>query len=347
MPILANLLVETTAKNELHLFATDLEIAVSTVCPGQVKEQGKMCVPERKVFDIVKELDRDELEVTMLDNYWAKFKTDKSEFKVIGLNADEYPKAFDGKMEKGFRLERETLMALIDQTIYAVLDADYAQYNGVLMESEKGKLRMVATDGHRLAMHEHAGGDGKLSSEALLVPKKGAKELRRILSELEGDVEVSAGNGYLAVEGKMGGASPTKVMVRLLEGKFPNYREAIPKRFLFDTTMDRATLHGALRRMALLATPLAQGVKLAFSKDAVELSVKNPDVGEASEKVPYEAGERQDGFEILFNVHYVLGAVEVMSDEKLQLKFSGPEGAVLIQPAGGSGALAVVMPMRS
>lgn len=349
MPILANFLLEAKGKGEIQLFATDLEIAVSTSCRASIKESGCLCVPEKKIHEIVREMESDEIEISSLENHWARIETKRSVFQVVGLNAQDYPKAFEGKEEKKVKLNRDLLAGLIDRTIFAVMEADYVQYNGILMESEKSMLRMVATDGHRLALSEKEteAAAGAIKSEGVLIPRKGARELRRILAEMPEELEVGVGGGFLSVTGKDG--EGTKVMVRLLEGKFPNYREVIPKRFACRLNVSKEDFLASLKRMSILSTPLSQGVRFRLSANDIELSIKNPDLGEASGHVAHEAKSVDEGLETLFNVHYLIDALEVFGTEKVELCFSGPEGALLLKPMGEKeeGYLSLVMPMRT
>lgn len=347
MPILGNFLMETHGKDDLKLFATDLEIAVSTNCKAEIKQQGKACLPEKKLYEIVKELGEENIEMEGLENHWVKLQTEESTFQVVGLNAGDYPKAFENKQTKRASIGRDVFLDLIDRTIYAVLEADYVQYNGILLESDKEGMRMVATDGHRLALHEKAVDSGTPKIDPVVIPKKGARELRRILSELEGDVELSVGDGFLSVWNKDGKSRDVEVMVRLLESKFPNYREVLPKKLIFQIQCEREALMAGLRRVAVLSAPLTQGVRLKVSSKHIELSLKNPDQGDATAKVPMEGKNAQDGFEILLNVHYLIDALGASAESSIELGFSGSEGAVLVQTPQEKGYLALVMPMRS
>src|SRR5579863_5800347 len=293
VPILGHVLIEPGA-NSLSLSATDLEVGIRTQVASSGKEKN-LTLNARKLFEIVRETEAAEVSLSSLDNDWVELKCGRAKFKMMGLDPRSFPAmpaqsvAKDGGAKKGVKAELNIagamLSAMIDKTIFAV-SPDEARYNlsGVYMESPSaGAVRMVATDGHRLAMIEREVKGFKMDGGAI-IPRKGVAELRKILDQ-SGDGEVS-----LAIDGQLAylKRDKTEVSMRLVEGEFPDYRGVIPKSSKYKITVKRDLLFAAIKRAAIFSSERYHGVKFALSAGTLTVSSTSPETGEASETLDVE-----------------------------------------------------------
>jgi DNA polymerase-3 subunit beta len=233
---------------------------------------------------------------------------------------------------------------MIERTMYAA-SSDETRYNlnGVYLEKleEAGKLRMVATDGHRLAYVDRSfGADLEGLADGLIIPRKGLSELKRLVDEDDADeVELGfEGNNGLA---RKGGVT---LVMRLIEGEFPNYRQVVPKDAKISLTLPTEPLVHALRRVALLSAERSRAIKFELASGQLSLSSNNPDLGDAREELDVDfAG---DPLSIAFNARYLMDALAVCGAKEVRLVFKDSLSPTQIIPADDADSLAVVMPMR-
>jgi DNA polymerase-3 subunit beta len=241
-------------------------------------------------------------------------------------------------------MQAVVLSQMIDRTMYATC-ADETRYNlnGVYVEvlSDVGKLRMVATDGHRLACVDRAIAEGLKDLPAgIIIPRKGLAELKRLVDEEDADeVELGfEGNSGLVRKGSV------TLAMRLIEGEFPNYRQVIPKDAGRRLTVANEPLVRALRRVHLLSSQQSHAVKFEVKENQVAISTRNPDVGEAREEIDVDyAGEP---LEIGFNARYLIEALQALATKEVTLGLQDALSPVQLRPADDDESLAVVMPMR-
>jgi DNA polymerase-3 subunit beta len=233
---------------------------------------------------------------------------------------------------------------MIERTMYASsVDETRYNLNGVYFEvdQETSKIRMVATDGHRLALVERAvGADASQLASGVIVPRKGLAELKRLVDEEDADeVEI----GFEANNGLARKGNVTLVM-RLIEGEFPNYHQVIPKGIDRTLTVGTSDLVHALRRVALLSAERSRAVRLALAPGRLTISSSNPDVGEASEELDVD----YDGEEIAigFNARYLLDCLGVVGAKEVVLGLQNENAPAQVRPTDDADSLAVVMPMR-
>ena len=263
---------------------------------------------------------------------------------MAGTTADEYPTlpAFaSGDMAT---VQASVLRDMIDRTMYASsVDETRYNLNGVYLEHQPdtGKLRMVATDGHRLAYVDRTlSVDISSLSSGVIIPRKGLAELKRLVDEDdEEEIELGfEGNSGLARKG-----SVTLVM-RLIEGEFPNYRQVIPSDMNHQLTTGRDFLVHALRRVSLLSAERSHAVKMDLSQGCLALSSNNPDLGEAREELDVDyAG---DALSVAFNARYLTDALGAAGSKEIQLAFRDSLSPAQVKPTDDDDTLAVVMPMR-
>ena len=338
LPILNNLLIEAVNGGEICLTGMDLEISIRTTCQGQVEESGGVAVPARKLYDIIRELPSTEVDVTVAKNNAVNIKTAKSFFKIMGLDPADFPKFPEPAPIQSFEVEQKVLKQCLALIAFAI-SRDEARYtlNGALLILKNGAMRLVATDGKRLASVER---DLKLPKDTELeavIPAKTILELMKGLSGEEGTVQVTQGKNQMIF--RLGG---TTIASQLIEGRFPNYEQVIPKSKKTSTQLSREELLSAIRRAALLTSQENQSVKLDFIKGKLLISSRSPNLGEAKEEL--EASISGENLSIGFNPSYLIDVLKNLDVDQVSISLTDPDKPGLIESEGGYQY--VVMPMQ-
>jgi DNA polymerase-3 subunit beta len=355
MPILANVLLAAEAGRgggQVELAATDLEVGVRTTVPAEhVAGAGRLTVHAKKLYEIARELPAGSVRVVARDNQHAELSAGKVVVTLVGLSAEEFP-AIPGRADAAFApMDLPTVRAMIEGTLYAA-SSDETRYNlnGVFLERvEKDgakAARMVATDGHRLALVDRpiAGGLDGLS-RGVILPRKGLSELKRLLDEVgdEGGAEGSLKAAFRENSGLFL-VGDTLLVMRLIEGAFPDYRQVIPRASDGGARVDREALARALRRISIVSAEKSRAVKLALAPGALEISTTNPDLGEAKEELEMEYSGRP--ITVGFNARYLLDFLAVTHTDTVVLDLADETSPGLLRGLGEEGHLGVVMPMR-
>ena len=340
LSILSNILF-TAEGGELRVTATDLDLSMTASLPAKVEEAGRVCIPAKRVADIVRMLPPQEIRIAV-KNGLVRIQCGKSDFRIAGADAEEFPKVTEKMIDKGFTIAGETLSRMIERVIHAVSqDMSRLALTGVLWEFEKAKFSMVATDGHRLAKTSRAEKVPAGDVKEVIVPGKALQQLQKLTPD-DGNVRVSVNANYVMFD-----LGNTFVHTRLLEGPFPNYRPVIPTTNKNALTIDREALAQATRRVAILANTLTHQVKFGLRSDTVSLSVSTPDLGEAEEEVvaAYSGPEMDIGF----NANYLLDILKSISGGDVEFALDRPENATIVKPLKGDDGeefFCLLMPLR-
>ena len=347
MPILANVLATASGKGEsgrLELAATDLEVGIRGSHPAKVAKAGAVTVSARKLYDIVRELPDETIQLEAAPNGYLDLRCGRSRFTLAGTAAEEYPSLPEFSPERTVRLQAAVLSQMIEGTVYAAsLDETRYNLNGAYFEvvPESSRIRMVATDGHRLALVERTvGHDVSGLASGVIVPRKGLAELKRLVDEEDADeIEIGfEGNSGLARKGDV------TLVMRLIEGEFPNYRQVIPKQSEHHLTVSVEPVMRALRRVALLSAEHSRAVKLELGECKLKHSAKTPDHGEAQEELDVDyAGP---AVSIGFNARYLLDCLGALGGKEISLGLRDGSSPVEVRPTDDADSVAVVMPMR-
>jgi DNA polymerase-3 subunit beta len=347
MPILANVLLTASGKAEagrLELAATDLEVGVRGSHAARVAKPGAVTVSARKLYDIVRELPDEPIQLDASAQSFVELRCGRSRFNLAGAAAEEYPTLPEFSPSQLVRLQAAVLSQMIERTMYAAsLDETRYNLNGVYFEviAADGKLRMVATDGHRLALIDRQlGTQASALTSGVIIPRKGLAELKRLVDEEDADeIELGfEGNNGLARKGDV------TLVMRLIEGEFPNYKQVIPKASDRKLSIEAEPLVRALRRVALLSAERSRAVKLEIGEGRLVISSSNPDLGDAQEELDVDyAGPATS---IGFNAKYLLDCLGALATKEIQLAFRDGDKPVEIRPSDDPDTLAVVMPMR-
>jgi DNA polymerase-3 subunit beta len=350
MPILSHFLLDAGKKGS-YMVATDLETAIKEPVTVNVEETGKLCIPARKLFEIVREIDGDlSLETTGesgQEGGWLKVKAGTSEFKLACLSANEFPAWPAMEDEEEIIIDSGALLEMIEKTIYSAGESD-TRYtlNGLLFHIQpKSKLlTVVGTDGHRLALIvKEMEGEGR-EDKRLIVPRKAVSELRKFLNSATEKTKILIGKNHLlfSVEGDV------QFLTRLIEGTYPNYENVIPQGNEKKVPVSREALTKALRRVSVMSRERANAVRFDFGETGsganLIISSSNPDLGEAREELTVDY--KGDKLTVGFNARYLIDTLGAMTTETVVLELQDPLSPVLVKEEGKENYRCVVMPMR-
>ncbi|MCB0361919.1 MAG: DNA polymerase III subunit beta, partial [Bdellovibrionales bacterium] len=268
MPILINVLLDAR-DNFLRVFATDLEVSLTDEVSCLVEKAGRVAVNAKSLFDILKELPAGPIEIEKRDNNWLHIRQNQVESNIVGISPEEYPVFPSFSTEAFIRLEASVLSEMIEKTIYSV-SSDETRYhlNGVyfhpFQEGGRNGFRMVATDGHRLSLIERKATDqvDHLAGAGVIIPRKGLNEIRKLLDHTDKPVEIAIDGAQLIVR-----SGSTVLMIRLIEGKYPNYQQLIPRDLTQCLSVNRDALLSSLKRVSLFSNQKSKGVTLILTKN--------------------------------------------------------------------------------
>lgn len=337
MPMLQNALVETEGDKSIRLSGTNLDIGMRGVFEAEVGKPGKVTLNARRLLDIVQELPESEVRLTEEDGQWIRMRCERSNFRFPGLPPADFPALPDAKEAKMSAVSASVLSEMVRKTMFAIsTDETRYTYNGVFMETESDTLRLVATDGHRLAMIERAS-EGLAFDEGVIVHKKALGELVKLLGDAEGEASVGLTQNHILFE-----VGNIELSARLIDGEFPNYRQVIPDSNEHSIQMDRGSLTRAVRRVSLFANE-SRMVKFEFSSGQLKLTAHSPEAGEAEEVIESNA---QTELTIGFNSRYCLDALAILDEEQVSMELKDALSPGVLAPKESAGYTYVVMPMR-
>lgn len=345
LPVLSNVLLEAN-DGEICLTATDLEVGMRSIYPAQIQSGGKTTVSAKKFYEIVKELPGGEVSFRSRENSWVEIRSGKALFNIVGLPADEFPHFPKLNKNDLLPIDSSELCEMIEKTFFSV-STDESKYNlgGIYMKSveegERKLLRMVATDGHRLALVQRpiSVNPGAELLRGVILPRKGIVELRKIAEESTGTISIGFLENNVVIQ-----RETTTVVMRLVDGEFPDYNRVIPKQQGFQATIRCDSFLHALRRMVIVSSDKTRGVKLVLKPGTLEISSSNPELGEAQEEIEVD----YDGPEISlgFNARYLIDILNAQNESAIYLQLRDNLSPGVLQPVKDSDTLAVVMPMR-
>jgi len=343
IPILSNVLIETVNDSTISLVATDLDVSLQTECAAESGRPGSIVLQARKLFEIVRNLPDAEINFAKEENDWVKIVCASSEFRIVGQSKEHFPST--PKAEKaGVTIPAGVLHGLINRTVFAITQEEsrYA-LNGALLSFGEGRLQMVATDGHRLALAAASLDQAVDGTDPLkvIIPKKALIELARLTAGAEEDLELSRDENHLYFE-----IQNRHLTSRMLAGQFPNYDLVLPKNNDKSISLNVDRITQAIKRAALMADERSHGVKVDLATGKLSITSQSADVGEAKEVIPLDY--TGDNLSIGFNAQYVLDFLGVVGTDEVLFEFKDEQSPALLRPSGDgqSDYKYVVMPMR-
>jgi DNA polymerase-3 subunit beta len=343
IPILSNVLLEASADGSIRLMATDLDLQIVESVSAAVDQPGATTVSAHTLFDIARKLpEGSQVELSAADGK-MQINAGRARFNLSTLPRDDFPVIAEGELPTKFELPAQTLRQIIDKTRFAISTEETRYYlNGIFLhvsDEAQPVLKAAATDGHRLARVTVPRPDGAEGMPDVIIPRKCVAELRKLLDEVDGSVEVTL--------------SPTKVRFglgsavltsKLIDGTFPDYSRVIPTGNDKMLKIDPRSFEEGVDRVATIATEKTRAVKMALERDKITLSVTSPENGTAAEEVPGDYAS--EGFEIGFNARYLLDILGQLEGDTIEVHLADAAAPTLIRENDKSPALYVLMPMR-
>ena len=313
LPILSNILLDV-GKSKLKLNATDLDIGISCEIPVETIEEGAITIPAKRFSDIIKEMPSGDILIHAKKNNQIDIEGKGCRFKVNGLPGEEFPKFPEFKDKEVIRVGQGVLKNMLNLTSFAVSHEE-SRYvlNGVLLEISEDTIRMVATDGRRLAKIEKKIDTPVKNDVTVIIPTRAVQEISRNLQE-EGEVSIIAGANQVLFD-----IDGVLIATRIIEGEFPNYNQVIPKPAKNRIKMNTQELLASIRRANLLATPDFQAIKFEVFSNKMVISKVTPDIGESREEisVEYEGAEMIVGFNPTFLIEFLKNVEQEQIDMEL------------------------------
>ncbi len=337
MPILSNFLLRNV-NGRLVITATDLELEVSATI--DIEPDGDpITVPGRKLLDICKSLPEGNDIHFSCSGEKVEIKSAKSRFSLATLAASEFPLVDEIAVDQTISIDKDQLHSLIEDTSFAMAQQDVRYYlNGLMMESEGGHLRAVATDGHRLSIADTPLEDSA-EDRQVIVPKKAVQEFMRILSAASSRVELAFSQNHLQAT-----FGDIRFVTKLIDGKFPDYQRVIPEGHQYIASIEREILRACLMRVSILSNEKYRGVRLGFSENILKIQAHNPEQEEAEEEL--DISYSGPDLEIGFNVSYLVDVLNTIHSNEVHFYLQDTNSSLLIISPEIENRKYVVMPMR-
>ena len=338
MPILANVLLETTEK-ELVITATDLDVGMKHRLPLlQSAEQGAIALPARRLTTIIRELPSEAVVLEAKKNHTATVSCGPSHFRIPGLPAEDFPIFPPIEPHHTLSIGQSTLKSLVATTAFAMsLEETRFILNGTLLQVQPGTMVLASTDGRRLAVATARDVAGADWSARMVVPAKTIRELGRVLQDGEGQVRVTMlSDNQLAFQ-----LEDVTVVSRLLEGQFPEYERVIPPPASTTLTCSRAALTNAIRRVSLMTTAASQAVVFEVAADRLVILKESPELGSAREELP--ARYTGQPMAVAFNPEFWLDVLKVLEPGEVTIELTSPDKPAMLRLPN---LLYLVLPMK-
>ncbi len=342
IPILSNILLEASGEH-LDIAATDLDVTIRCGCPSSVAVEGTTTISARRLFDIVRLLpDGADIDFSLLENDWVELRSGTSEYKIVALPKENFPSIPESAPATA-QIPGGLLKSMIQRTMFAITQEE-SRYslNGALLALLPGEIRMVATDGHRLAMvsksMEIPGVDTEVRA---LIPRKTLVEIQKLIGDQDAMLEFGRDENHLFFT-----VGSKRLVSRILAGQFPNYELVIPRDNDKYIVASAKALGDGIRRAAIMSDEKLKAIRLSFKPGALEMTASCADAGEAHETVPVEfEGESLD---IGFNPLYLLDFIGACASDSLSISLKDSETQGLLRPVGATDLeyRYVVMPMK-
>jgi len=341
LPILANVLIRKNGET-VSMLATDVEIQISTQAElGGDAEPAATTVAARKLIDILRSLPEDSEVSISLDNRKATVRAGKSRFALQTLSADDYPTVTVSEdTTTRFTLPQDRLKHLFHMVHFAMAQQDIRYYlNGLLLVTDGDLVRVVATDGHRLAYCQAEVEGAGLARQEVIIPRKTVLELQRLLADNDEPVDITVAPNQVRFA-----FGAVEMISKLVEGKFPDYQRVIPQGYARRLVIRRDALAASLGRASILTTEKFKGVRLAASEQGLKVQITNAEQEEAIDEI--EAEYDGDPIEVGFNVSYLQDVLGNLKVESVSIEFGDSNSSALLTVPDDETFKYVVMPMR-
>ena len=345
LAITTSLLIKT-ADSGISISATDLETGFEGLYPAAVESDGLIAINARKFYEIVRDFPSEEIGLNEVENHWIEIGNEHVEYHIVGMNPDDFPEIPKVETLEFFNLDSQVLARMIERAVIVsgASDDKRAHIIGVfaerMVEGDSKIFRLVSTDGSRLSKVDYNfDSDAEFAAgSGVMIPKKGLIEVNKFLDS-EGSVQVGFKDNNLVIK-----KDAETLIIRLLEGTFPEYADIILKSEGHDIYLDRQLFLMMLKRMSILSSEDYKGVIFNFSDDQLVITSTNPDIGESKEDMGIEFNG--DPITVMFNPRFFIDTLGVLDDEKILISIVNEEKPCLLQGEKDQTYLSVIMPMR-
>ena len=347
LAILSNALL-VAQDDTLTIHATDLDVTISTSCPCEVIEPGRVTLQAKRLFDVVKNMRPSEVELVTEANHYAHLKAGKATAKLPGMPAESFADIAGYEDVEFHNIGTARLLDMIEKTLFSIsTDEGRPSLNGAFFRAtDEGNFTMVSTDGHRLskiALLPEEDAEPQSLPETL---KRGVIISRKGLSELKRTVNISVDELLFGLKDNniVFRHGPTTVSIRLIDGTFPDVDQVLPRESDVKAIIQRTDLIHVLKYAAIVAPPKTGNVRITFRQSECELYTQDAEQGEACEVIPiiYDGGEVQAGY----NYRYLLDVLNVLDNDEISMEIIDTLSPTMIRDAARDDLLFVVMPMR-
>lgn len=339
LPILGNVYIKQE-QNTLTLIGTDLETEVLARVSDVEGEDGECTVTARKFYDICRMLPENATINVINEGDRTIITSGRSRFSLQSLPATDFPRLEAEKWEESLPIKQQELKGLLEKTAFSMAQQDVRYYlNGCLLEIGKAGIRVVATDGHRLAKSELQTPLDVSGQRQAIVPRKAVTELLRFLGDEDETVQLDINPNHIRVS-----AGPWVFIAKLIDGRFPDYEKVIPASLEIHLEVNRLQFSEILARTAILTNEKFRGVRLVLKPGTMMVMANNPEQEEAVDEmaVAFDGEE----VEIGFNVGYLIDALRALDCETVDLGLQDANSSCTLIEPGNRGTLYLVMPMR-
>ena len=340
LPILSNVLL-VAGENSLELRATDLEVSIHATVAAKVEREGASTLPAKRMFGLVREIEATEIEIEINDKGIATVQAGAAKYKLHGIGAEEYPPEAKFKESGRIKVGQGKIREMIRKTGYAVsTDESRHTLNGIYVDVEEGKIKMVATDGRRLALVEEEIEGG--TKAKFILPTKTVSELQRMLQS-EGEMEIGVGETHAEFKIPQDNGETVKIHSKLVEGNFPNYKQVIPTESKERITVVKEELLHALRRADQITSDKANSVKLKFADNALSITANTPEIGSGKESIAIQYTGPE--IEVAFNPVYLMDPLKILEGDEVYIELTDSLSPGVLK--SNTPFLYVLMPMRT
>lgn len=340
IPILSNVKLDAN-EGSLQLTVTDMDVVATEEIEANVGFSGSLTVPAVTLYDIIRKLP-DGAEVSLESNPTSSqliVTSGSSRFSLSYLPSDDFPVMSEGTLTHNFTLASSDFLTLVEKTKFAMSNEETRYYlNGVYLHFIDGKLRAVATDGHRLARIEIDSPAGAEGMSGIIIPRKAVNEISKLL-ENQKEVQIGLSESKIKFS-----AGKIILLSKLVDGTFPDYQRVIPSNNTKFMSVGTQTFAQAVDRVATIASDKTRGIKLALSAGNLTLNSQGSEGSSAKEDLPVEYSS--DEIEVGFNSRYVLEMMGQIESQNANFAFDSSSAPVIVTDAANPGALYIVMPMR-
>ena len=343
-PILSNFVIKTVegAVSKVEFSSTDYELSLVEQVEAEITEPGSICVNAKKVFDIVKELQDEDVKILSTEQLWIHITCGSSEMRLPSVEVGLYPQTVLEDLPQSVTISVDDLKQCIDMTLFAAITNESRRnLMGVCLSSTSDRqTRWLSTDGHRLAQILKSVNDLNFSKDQeVIVPRKALTEVRRTADLFGQTVVISFDERVMQFTG-----GRISFKTRLIEGKFPNCDPIIPKDNTMEIIVNRESFINSLRIVSSISSEKLRPVKLLISQGVLKLESEKADYGEVVDEI--EIGYEGDPFQIGFNSRYLLDVLVVIECEDIKLECKNSMSPTIIKSTVDESFLSVIMPLR-